>query len=359
MRILHLLQMNMNEISKIIPDIKSQGFDAVQISPVQPLKEDRDGEWYMLFQPIGFRIGNYYGSKEDLVNLCKIANENDIRIIVDVVCNHMANLDQNHELTPHPNVDNCLKENPDFWKEQKPIQNWENRDEVIHYCMNLPGLNLANKQLQEIILNFLIELAECGVGGFRFDAAKQIALPNEVIIANFPEKNQEIFDSILNEEEKKVIQDILKQHHLNFKNNTLYYNGDQNQKYQNCHFWDHVIQDGLSNYDLYNYGELIFVSNDLREAYSKYIGVLSNWYVKELDNSITYVESHDSYLSTDELGWTRTQSEDEICERYNRLTMEWPNTVFFNRPNTEMWKREDILNANYQNKQVKTKKKTM
>ena len=45
--------------------------------------------------------------------------------------------------------------------------------------MGLPGLDLSNYDLQGIIIDYLNELIDCGVNGFRFDAAKSIALPYE------------------------------------------------------------------------------------------------------------------------------------------------------------------------------------
>lgn len=45
--------------------------------------------------------------------------------------------------------------------------------------MGLPGLNLANHELQNMIIVFLNELVDCGVMGFQFDAAKSIVLPQE------------------------------------------------------------------------------------------------------------------------------------------------------------------------------------
>ena len=61
--------------------MKEQGFDAIQISPIQPLKEEGQIPWYLLYQPINFSIGNQYGSREELIKLCKESKENNIKII--------------------------------------------------------------------------------------------------------------------------------------------------------------------------------------------------------------------------------------------------------------------------------------
>lgn len=303
MRILHFLNVPMKDIEKDIPHIAEQGFNAIQISSVQPFKNEHDKivEWFMIFQPLAFKIGNRYGSKEDLTSLCKTANLYNIKIIVDIICNHVANKSDKEPLIPNPDVDPVLTNNPYFWKERKPVENWEDRTQVTHYCMGLPGLDVNNYDLQDIIVNFLQELISCGVGGFRFDAAKSIALPEE---------------------------------HFDY--------------YPNCHFWKRVIREGLNGYDLYNYGEVIFANNELLAKYSKYMNVLTNWYVKELPQTITFVESHDTYLNNDEMGWTKNIEEEEIIRRYNQLAKEWNQTIFFNRHNTNMWKSQLIKEANEQ-----------
>ena len=65
--ILHMLQWNLNDIIKELPTIKDCGYTSIQISPVQRCKDG--DEWWCLYQPLGFTIGNRYGSKEDLINL--------------------------------------------------------------------------------------------------------------------------------------------------------------------------------------------------------------------------------------------------------------------------------------------------
>ena len=85
----------------------------------------------------------------------------------------------NGELIPSVKVDNDIMSNPDFFKDNRNIINYEDRREVIDLCIGLPCLRLDNYQLQDIIIKFLNDLIDCGVNGFRFDAAKHIKLPLE------------------------------------------------------------------------------------------------------------------------------------------------------------------------------------
>ena len=113
MRILSLFDCPLEEIKGLVPIIKEQGFDAVQISPLQKTKDDSSKEWWMLYQPISMELGNKIGSKEELKQLCDVANSYGVYIIADVVVNHLAGSDNEGSLTPHQNCDKELLYNPD------------------------------------------------------------------------------------------------------------------------------------------------------------------------------------------------------------------------------------------------------
>lgn len=291
MRILHLLNWPLKDVSYFIDKIASQHFDAIQINPIQPLKQNNYNEWWLSYQPCGFHIGNIYGNKDDLINLCKKASLYNIKIIADVICNHTA--DNSIDcLVPHEKVDSNLINNQDFWKERKNIQNWDDRNEVIKYCMGLPGLNLANHELQNMIIVFLNELVDCGVMGFRFDAAKSIALPQE---------------------------------------------GND--------FWVRIIHN-LKKDDLFLYGEIIFAEKSLVDKYCEYINVITNYTGSNINKIIKYVENHDTYLSDGDLGYTKYMSSLEIAKEYERLNKIYPHTLFYARPYDDTWQSEIIYRAN-------------
>lgn len=295
MRILQLLEWNLKDITKELKSIKEQGFDYIQISPIQPLKEETFN-WWSLYQPCGFSIGNYWiGSKEDLIELCDEANKYDLKITVDIICNHMAGGNNGNIIEPHENVDPKLVENKYFWKERRSITNWDSRYEQIHYCLGgLPGLDLSNYDLQDIIIDFLNELVDCGVSGFRFDAAKNIALPEE-----------------------------------------------------GCDFWNRVLNSIKNKDKLLLYAELIFCPKDMVDKYCKYINVLTDSIGSDRSKMITFIESHDSYLD-DVIGYTKKMSNDRVISEYGILCSVYDNTLFYNRPFSNMYKDNRIRNSNYQ-----------
>lgn len=286
MRILHLLQWNINSIISNLDMIKNQGFDTIQISPIQGTKETNN-EFWVLYQPTNFKIGNYQvGSKEDLINLCKEAKKYNLKIIVDIVLRHTAN-DSNNWLKPNDNIDYELK-NKDFFKEEKNIEDYSNRWQCINLSTNLPLLNYNNKNLQDIYIRFLDELKYCGVSGFRIDMAKHFALP-----------------------------------------------------YEGSNFYSRVIQ---RYNDLVVYGEVINTTKEIIDMYCDYIMVATDGYGTYKDKTITWIESHDDYLTW---GWTKKLSEYDINNEYHNLCKNYKNTLYYVRPFSNSWKEEIVRISNF------------
>lgn len=285
-----MLNWNLNDIRSELATISHQGFDAIQINPIQPLKEEGFQHWWLSYQPCGFQIGNQYGSKDDLKALCFYAEQYGIRIIADVICNHMAEAGDG-QLMPHEKVDPLLRNNSTMWKEARNISDWNSRYEITNYCFGLPGLEPHNKELQTMVIHFLNELIDCGVSGFRFDAAKHIPLPHE-----------------------------------------------------GCDFWNHVLSN-LKNPELFNYGEVIFANHELINEYGKYMKVLTNTFggYKDVDQIIAFSENHDSYL---EFAYTRMKTGEQINNEYRWLTGNYENTIYYVRPYDESWKKELVREAN-------------
>jgi len=269
----HPFQMKYKKIIPHLQKIKEQGFNFIQISPIQPCKEGN--MWWSVYQIFDFSIGNKYGTKEDLIELCSESKKYGIKIIVDVVTNHVASSNDN-SMVVNEKVNKKLADNPYFWKERRNIQNWDNREEVISLCMGLPTFSLDNYDLQDIIIKFLNELVDCGVGGFRFDCAKNVELPEE-----------------------------------------------------GSNFWIRVIN-GIKNKDeLFNYAEIIFSPKELIDKYCKYINVATNSYGSDKSKLVTYVYNHDSIL---EFKCTNNMSDDMFMNEWEVLLQNFDNVLFYVKP---------------------------
>ncbi len=86
--ILHCFNWTLNDIKNELPNIAAAGFTSVQTSPLQP--HNASGTWYWLYQPTDSTIGNELGDYNALKSLCSEADKYGIKVIVDVVANHLA-----------------------------------------------------------------------------------------------------------------------------------------------------------------------------------------------------------------------------------------------------------------------------
>lgn len=284
MRILQCLNWQLDSVAEVAPIIREQGFQAVQVGPLQPLKEDGYEHWWMSYQPCALTIGNQYGSRDDFIRLCDILHNEGLLVFPDVVCTHVAGA-VDGTLSPHEKVDHKLTENPKFWREAKFIDNWDDRFQVIHYCAGLPTFDLSNTELQDYVICFLNDLISCGADGFRFDSAKSIPTPSE-----------------------------------------------------GCNFFPRVLSNLNSNH-LFNYGEVIFADESLISMYTDYLDVLTNTWSECKDNVVLFSESHDSFLG---LGYTRGKSSREVTLDYAHVVDNFPKTIYYARPFDDEWKSSAI-----------------
>ena len=187
--ILHCFDWSYQSIKNNMKAIKEAGYTAVQTSPVQPAKDyspsyrDQSGQWWKLYQPLGIRISesnqSWLGGKSDLKAMCTEAEKYGIKVVVDIVANHVANKSEGGGFwNVHNDVDNDLKRDYYFHGES----DWANdgdRYSMTHGHIGMPDLNTANPDIQNKFKNLLIDCISQGVDGFRFDAAKHIELPED------------------------------------------------------------------------------------------------------------------------------------------------------------------------------------
>ena len=181
--ILHVWNWSFKTIKENIKEIVNAGYTWIQISPVQGTKDKSlvVKDWWMLYQPINFKIGNFQlGSREEFIGMCAEAHRYGLKVMVDVILNHMANRGGGNDSNfPHETVESFIRDDINFWHERKKVEDWDDRWQVTHWCIGLPDLNTSNHMLQDIIIDFLNDVIECGADGLRFDAAKHIELPED------------------------------------------------------------------------------------------------------------------------------------------------------------------------------------
>lgn len=190
--ILHAWDWSFDNIRRNMKDIADAGYTAVQTSPIQPYKQAADEgnetneTWWLFYQPTDFKVtaskeDNLLGSEKEFRAMCDEADRYGIKVIVDVVANHIA-----ATRTGGNGYDDSIAEylkNDEFYHNTSfPAIDYGNRASIICDSMGslpntLPDLNTENPELQAYILDFLKACIDDGADGFRFDAAKHIGVP--------------------------------------------------------------------------------------------------------------------------------------------------------------------------------------
>lgn len=281
-----LFNWRLNQIIPYLDQIKESGFTHVQISPIQPTKQNTGNDpWWVLYQPIDFTIGNpQIGSREDLELLTKECHKRGLKICLDVICNHLANQDgSNGGCNLSDKIPEYLRRKY-FWHEPMiPVKNWSNRYDVTRFGIGLPDLATENHELQDIIIKFLKQCIDAGVDSFRFDACKHIGLIDD--------------------------------------------------PYCEDDFWIRVPK-ALREYksDIWFYGEVIECDNTLVQRYIKYLDIGTDCCIGEnLDKVLMWVESHDTYAT---FKTTVKMSDNQLLDEYEYLmkTNKQSHVLFFVRP---------------------------
>jgi len=288
--ILHTFQWNLKDIIKNLDEIKECGYTAIQITPIQEAKQG--DEWWTYYQPLNFKVGNKSGSREDLIKLCSEAKKLDIKIIVDVVLRHCGGTNDG-KLVPHENVDNILKSNPKFWTNAENTTDYEDRYSAIHGAFGMPMLDYDNTELQDIYIDFLTDLKNCGVSGFRCDMGKHFGLKEE-----------------------------------------------------GSNFWERVFGQFK---DMFNYIECLDCSKELLDEYTKFTTVLTNDNASDQSKMVIFIMSHDTELTFQS---TIHITDDMIKSEWDNLLKFYKEShvLFYVRPYSNVWKSAEIKKSNLENK---------
>lgn len=276
-----MFQWRLGDIIPMISTVKEQGFDAIQISPIQGTK-DSGMEWWKLYQPTNFKIGNtQIGAKEQLKELCAVANQYGIKVIVDVVLRHVAG-DPQSPLAPHKDVDPDLL--PYLCKEQIPCNNYEDRWQCTHRCTGMPMFDYNNPNYIAKVIDFLNELLDCGVWGFRLDQLKHYALPQEG-------------------------------------------------------------SDFLTYLQPYNfYGECFFCDQRVLDAYSKYMKVLTDGRPSDISRLVAKFETHDDFL---EFKATNRMTDHMRLVEWDVLVNHCGyDSLYYARPFEDLWMSREMKEIN-------------
>lgn len=300
-------------ITDRLPEIAAQGFSAVQVSPIQGNKQSINSgayfcDWSFYYQPVNFKIGNELGSKEDFKELCEQADKYGIKVIVDIVSNHMAQSDDGRSGSLSEQIEEPYNDEQYYHGIKRDANDSARQFQVTYNVGGLPDLDTSNPTVQKWVYDLLEECVSLGADGFRFDTAKHIETAQDGDLAS--------------------------------------------------DFWENTAVKIQEKYeDLYVYGEVIDLKDRVSiSAYTDVMNVTDAGYGIKVRSSINkgnlsnlsttagvydagsgvsagqgllWVESHDEFLS----GTTSKMSEEVLIKAYAAIATRKDNpTLFFPRP---------------------------
>ena len=169
--ILHCFNWPIKEIKAELANIAAAGFGSIQISPCQRGDVSVGSPWHDLYRPydLAFKSSGYC-SEADLQSLCQEAANYGIKIIVDVVANH---------------VDKTAGYHDTWWDSNGRVRwnggiNYGDRYSITHGQLGDYGdINSEDSEVCARGKAYVEKLKSLGVKGIRWDAAKHIGLPSE------------------------------------------------------------------------------------------------------------------------------------------------------------------------------------
>ena len=302
---LHTFMWSFQTIKEHMEEIAQAGYTSIQINNVSAVKDNSElgkGNWYLnwyyIYQPIDTTIGNYIlGSEDEFKEMCNIAHQYGVRVIVDAVANHF---------TSDWEVIDPSWQNKEYFHPQAPINDYNDREDCTQHTLSgLWDLNTQNGEVAQRMAEFYRKVVADGADGFRYDAAKHIELTNE-------------------------------------------FGGSQ--------YWNTILPNGAQ----YQYGEVLQDKNVRETDYAAMFndssinggGVTASDYGQEMRNSmndrsvntrfftdfrlkapvnqlVTWIESHDNYCDRQSEKFT----EQQVCTAWATMNARGKAmTLFFNRP---------------------------
>lgn len=311
--ILHAFCWSFATITESMADIAAAGYTSIQTSPINEVYDGDpgmqllgDGKWYYNYQATDYKIGNYQlGTRDEFIAMCDEADKYGIKIIVDVAPNHTTTRTDyvsENLINAVGGMDNLYHKNGTV-----NISNYSDRFNSTAYALGgLPDIDTENPAYQLYMIEYLNDCIACGADGFRFDAARHIALSD-----------------------------------------------DPSEDDQETNFWDMVLGNLANKDKLFTYGEVLQGDNERIDAYIKTIGAatasnygkalrarmmngkidvdtLESYNAADSTDVVLWVESHDNYIN-DNTSKTITNEQVELAWAIIAARSEG-TPLFFDRP---------------------------
>ena len=355
--ILHAFNWGYNAIKEYMADIAAAGFTAVQTSPVQQPKDYHESyptgwaeQWPKLYQPLSFSFAEsgWLGTKAEFKAMCDEAEKFGVKVIVDIVANHLANnvikdsdesnVNKKAELYSGSTNNGVTlpgvgKFEPELYNNQsKYVRSYISPGDgsaksVVQGNNGWPDLNTGDSYVQSRVISLINECIECGADGFRFDAAKHIETPDDGDVAS------QFWPNVLNAAQQKA------------GSNKLYFYGEILNTPGNGRSYSYYTKYMSVTDNKTGNGILQSIINGNASGAAN-----ANYNVGSANKAVLWAESHDTYANTKESGATTKVSVENINKAWAMVGSRKDATALYLSRPTSMG---DVGKLDFTNEEVK------
>ena len=350
--IVHAWNWSFTEIKNHMKDFADAGYTSVQTSPVQRPKDysntkTTQWDWWKVYQPTTLSFSPdghpWFGTKDEFKAMCDEADKYGIKIIVDVVSNHLANdtggkgntrADISSQNDPtYRDDDSCWHLNGSTGIDYGSPKRDGSTTSLTWGFGGWPDLNTGSKKVQNGVIDLLKECIDLGADGFRFDAAKHIEVPTD------PGGASDFWPTVIN-----GANDYAKA-----KGVEIYCYGE-------------ILDDAAT--DIKNYTQYIGVTDNRAGNNIRYgirngnIGAAasSSLYYNGVsyDKIVLWAESHDTYANDDYTGDSTRDNQDQVNRTWAIVAARQYPALYYIRPTNPKTQLmgEASTNTSYKNTEV-------
>jgi alpha-amylase len=165
--VFHAFDQGFADVEDFVCELARQGYSHVQVAPAQ--RSNPSPDWWARYQPVDYAVIAGKGSEDDLRSLVSRARSCGVRVVADLVFNHMADTPQFRDLD-FPGIDHTNFHSLcgiDYGDGNR-------RTELDCWLGTLPDLDLTRPAVEAAHKAHIQKLLDLGIAGFRFDAAKHM-----------------------------------------------------------------------------------------------------------------------------------------------------------------------------------------
>ena len=146
--------------------IEDMGFDAIWISPIV---KNAEGSYHGYHTIDFYDLNEHFGAKSDMLKLVKECHDKNIKVMLDVVANHVGLVGNDfRNINPF--------NSPEHYHDPCTITDWTNY-EMVEYCRlaDLPDLNHENDYVADELLRWIKYMVTTyDIDGIRVDTVPEV-----------------------------------------------------------------------------------------------------------------------------------------------------------------------------------------